>query len=141
RVAIGEMKQAHVAQLRDVVERLALGGQRARRCEGQSGGGRRGQRLEEIAAVHCSSSSSMTASMPAVAQEWSASPPGAPETPMPPTSDPAASMGTPPPIAMKRGVLRNPDITSPGRVRRSRSFVWVLNEAAVHALLVATSIV
>ena len=31
------------------------------------------------------------------------SPPGAPDTPMPPTSDPAASMGKPPPIATTRG--------------------------------------
>src|SRR5205823_4201873 len=128
RVAVGDVQQARIAAARDVVERIALTRERALRGERKPGSRGGSQSLEEFPAVHCSSISSAIAAMPAAAHAWSASPPGAPDTPIPPRVDPPASIIMPPPIATNRGTLRSPDIDSPGRVRRSRSRVCVRKE-------------
>ena len=54
RVAVGEVQQAHVAERRDAVVERRAGGQveRPRIAHRQSGGGGRGDGMEEFAAVH-----------------------------------------------------------------------------------------
>ena len=54
------------------------------------------------------------ASMPALAQPSSASPPGAPDTPTAPTSEPPDSTTSPPPIMTAPGRLRIPACIMPG---------------------------
>ena len=60
------------------------------------------------------------AAMPALAQTSSASPPGAPDTPMAPTSEPADSIGQPPPMATTPGSWRMPDDGWPACVTRAK---------------------
>ena len=65
------------------------------------------------------SRSSRMLAMPALAQTSSASPLGAPETPMAPTREPADSIGQPPPMATTPGRCRMPDEASPACVTRA----------------------
>jgi Major Facilitator Superfamily len=60
------------------------------------------------------SSLSWIASRPALAQASSASPPGAPDTPTAPTSEPPASTVSPPPIMTAPGKFRMPACIMPG---------------------------
>src|SRR5690606_3865442 len=57
-------------------------------------------RQEDPHGAHCISMSIWIASIPLCAQRSSASPPGAPETPIAAIVDPPASIGTPPPIGI-----------------------------------------
>jgi len=75
--------------------------------------------------------------MPAMAQTSSASPPGAPETPIDPTIEPAASIGRPPPMATTPGRSRMPEADSPDWVARAKARVSSLKLSAVQALPVA----
>ena len=66
--------------------------------------------------------------MPAAAQASSASPLGAPETPMAPTSEPPASIGSAPPMASTRGWLRRPLIGMPACVSLAITEVATLKQ-------------
>ena len=72
--------------------------------------------------------------MPALAQASSASPPGAPETPTAPSSEPPASTVNPPPMMTAPGRLRIPACIIPGWLMAISSVVLVRKLAAVHAL-------
>jgi len=74
------------------------------------------------------------ASMPALAQASSASPPGAPDTPTAPTSTPPDSTISPPPIMTAPGRLRIPACIMPGWLMANRPLVLLRKVAAVQAL-------
>src|SRR6185369_5068443 len=86
---------------------------------------------------HSSSSASLIAAMPAFAHASSASPPGAPDTPMPPTSAPFARIGMPPAAATMPGSSRMPDCGRPACVSRASSAVSRRKLTAVDALPIA----
>ena len=72
------------------------------------------------------------ASIPALAHASSASPPGAPDAPMAPSSDPPASTVRPPPMS-STGKVADPACIIPGWLIELSSLVLVRKEAAVHA--------
>src|SRR5215218_7806398 len=71
------------------------------------------------------------AAIPALAQASSASPPGAPETPIAPTSEPPASTTSPPPMTTTPGRWRIPACIMPGWLMVKRLLVLLRKEASV----------
>ena len=65
--------------------------------------------------------------------------PGAPDTPIPATMEPSASIGTPPPNGSGVDINLIPNASFPGCVLSSRDNVGVLKLTEVQALRVAVS--
>src|SRR5687768_2107644 len=83
--------------------------------------------------------SSRIAAIPAAAHASSSRPPGAPDTPIAPSSEPPASIMRPPPTAATPGRWRMPLAGRPGCDASASSVVLVRKLAAVYAFAVAIS--
>ena len=129
------------AEVRAGDRRVSLSGRRARGCAATGADRPRLQRSLAAAEAYSSSIASLIAAIPAFAHASSASPPGAPETPMPPTSEPLARIMRPPPSAATFGNWRTPLCGLPACVAAASSDVSVRKLTAVAALFMAVCVV